>query len=973
MKAEEISRLLRTRLQGELHTDIATRLMYATDASVYREIPEAVAYPHDKDDLKQLIQFAQEYALPLTMRTAGTSLAGQVVGSGIIADVSRYMNRILEIDPVQRWVRLEPGVVADELNMALKPYGLFFAPETSTSNRCMIGGMIGNNSCGAHSLIYGSTRDHLLELECLLSDGSEVRFSALSPEEFEQKLGSDGLEGKIYRHISGLLKDEEIRHEIGQQYPDPRLHRRNTGYALDLLARMSPFTAGGPAFNLCSLLAGSEGTLAITVSTKLQLLPLPPPVTGLLCVHFSSLDEAIKANLTALKYHPGSIELMDQVILDCTRDNLSQKGNRFFIEGEPAAILMIEWARDTKSEIEQLAEALISELLSAGSGYHYPLIFGPDQKKVWNLRKAGLGVLTNIPGDAKPTGLIEDTAVLPELLPDYIREFREMLKKHDASCVYYAHIATGELHMKPVLNLKKMEDHERFSRIAWDTARLVKKYRGSLSGEHGDGRLRAAFLPFMLGDKIFSALVELRRVWDPAGILNPGKITGTIPPDSSLRFQAQHPEGPSQTFFDFSSTLGWLRAVEQCNGSADCRKSARIGGVMCPTFMATSEESKSTRARANLLRECLTYASADELYTRMDLYDVLDLCLSCKGCKSECPSGIDMTKYKAEYLQHYYDHHGLPLRTRLIAGISGIYRLFYPVRKLFNALIRTQWLMAPLKHLSGIAVQRSMPRFAHSSLTRWARKHQTDGQGPALWLLADEFTNYLDAETGIAAVELLTALGYRVHVTPLTVSGRALLSKGLLRKARNMAEKNIMNLMLEVGPDQPLIGTEPSAILCFRDEYPELARAAFREAAKELGRHCFTFEEFLAREFREGRIDRSRFKASDVPVLFHGHCYQKALTGTGDTKLCLEIPQGNEVREIPSGCCGMAGSFGYEKEHYELSQKIGEMILFPEIREAVDAVIVAAGHSCRHHILDGTGRKALHPAQFLNNALVNQE
>lgn len=959
-------------ISGAFLSDISTRICYATDASVYRELPLAVAFPEGTADIIALTQFAHKFGFSLIPRTAGTSLAGQVVGSGVVVDVSRRMNRILEINAEERWVRVEPGVVLDELNMELAPLGLFFAPETSTSNRCMIGGMVGNNSCGAHSLIYGSTRDHVLEIEAVLSDGSEALFEAIDKNAFNEKCQGDTLESSLYRNIRDLLQSETVRTEIAEAYPDPQLHRRNTGYALDLLAAADPFTENGKPFNFCQLLAGSEGTLAFTVAIKLNLVPLPAPVTGLLCVHFHTLEEALLANLIALKQQPGSIELMDEVILQCTENNLSQQHNRFFIEGKPAAILMIEWAREQMSEIEALSTATISAMRQAGVGYHFPLITGPDQKKAWSLRKAGLGVLTNVPGDAKPTGLIEDTAVIPALLPDYIREFKEILSKYGLSCVYYAHIATGELHLKPVLNLKKEHDHELFRTLALETAALVKKYRGSLSGEHGDGRLRGEFIPLMLGNNIFQYLCDVKACWDPKHIYNPGKITATPPMDTALRYMPNQPTPEIRTFFDFSPQQGWLRALEQCNGSADCRKTALIGGTMCPSYMATGNESHTTRARTNLLREFLTPSEIQSTISREDVYTLLDTCLSCKGCKSECPSGIDMTKYKAEFLQYYYEHHATPQRVKLIAGITRAYKFFEPVSGLFNAIARNKHLMAPLQRMLGLSRQRTFPLLSSPTLKKWFQQNPGNETGRTILFFADEFTNYNDAEIGIKAMLLMRKLGYNPVITALTESGRTYLSKGLLHKARLLAEKNVLQVMLMVNEETPLIGIEPSAILCFRDEYPELVSEQYRSTAKEISSYCYTIDEFLAMEFNKGNIPKDAFTKEKKEINFHGHCYQKALTGTSATQCLLSIPENYTATEIPSGCCGMAGSFGYEQEHYELSMKVGELVLFPEVRDAsADTLIAAAGTSCRHHIHHGTGRMALHPVEVLFDALLS--
>ena len=967
---------LKTRLNGDLFTNFATRILYATDASVYRELPLAVARPKNKDDVRELIRFAGREQITLIPRGAGTSLAGQVVGNGIVVDVSKYMNRILEINADERWIRIEPGVVLDEMNLVLEPYGLFFGPETSTSNRCVMGGMVGNNSCGAHSLLYGSTRDHTLELKTIISDGSEVLFGPLTKEEFDKKQHGDHLENKIYRHIAGMLSDPENRDEIRRAFPDPRIRRRNTGYAIDLLLESEPFSVNGEPFNFCKLLAGSEGTLAFTVEIKLNLLPLPPKEKGLVCVHFEKLEHAFYANLIALKHQPGAIELIDHVILEQTKDNISQRKNRFFIRGNPEAILIIEFARESKAEILEIAQAMESDMRKAGYGYHFPLVSGADISKVWALRKAGLGLMSNIAGDAKPVSLVEDTAVYPEVLPEYIAEFQELLKRFGLNAVYHAHIATGELHLRPVLNLKDPKDVELFHEVAFETAKLVKKYRGSLSGEHGDGRLRGEFIPLMVGEKNYRLLKEIKETWDPENIFNRGKIIDPPPMNTMLRYEPGAKTREIETIFDFSRDEGMMRAVEKCNGSGDCRKSEIIGGTMCPSFMATRDENNTTRARANTLREFLSRTDTKNPFDSREIYNALDLCLSCKGCKSECPSSVDITKYKAEFLQHYYDAHGIPLRTRVIAYFSQFNKLGMIVPGITNFFLTNRFTASMVKKMLGFAPKRSIPRLYKFTLRSWLKRNlphinpagRTRGK---VYLFVDEFTQYNDTEIGMKAVELLTRLGYRVEVTRHKESGRTFLSKGLVRKAKKIANYNVEALYKLIDDDTPLIGIEPSGILTFRDEYPELVDKHLVKHARTLGKNALMFDEFFEREIKAGRIDKNRFSKDAVHIRLHGHCYQKSLASTAPTKAMLSFPLNYRVEEIKSGCCGMAGAFGYEKEHYDLSMKVGELILFPEVRKTPNETIIAApGTSCRHQIKDGTGRRALHPIEIMFDALV---
>lgn len=968
--------------EGEILLDETSRILYATDASAYREKPLGVARPRNEEAIKKLIELASREKIPLIPRTAGTSLAGQVVGSGLVVDVSRYMTKILEIDKNARWVRVQPGVILDELNKVAEKHGLFFGPETSTSSRCMIGGMVGNNSCGAHSILYGSTRDHLISVKGFLSDGSEVEFSALNREEFLKKCQGDKLENKIYRHLQKVLSDPFNQENIRREYPDPALHRRNTGYALDLLLETQPFGDSQTVpFNMCRLIAGSEGTLMFITEIKLNLVPLPPQEKGLICVHCHTVADALKANLIALKYQPGSVELMDKAIMDCTRDNITQRRNRFFIQGDPGAILIIEFARDSREEIIHIAHDVESSLREAGSGYYFPLIFPPDVKKVWDLRKAGLGVLSNYPGDRKPVPVTEDTAVSPEVLPDYIRDFGAMMQKLGLDCVYYAHVGSGELHLRPVLNLKDPADVELFHTVALETAHLVKKYRGSLSGEHGDGRLRGEFIPLMLGQSNYHLLCSLKAVWDPDRIFNPEKITDTPPMNTHLRFDPGSKVKEIRTFFDFSASHGILRAAEQCNGSGDCRNTVITGRWMCPSYMALGEEHTTTRARANLLREMLTRSEKENPFDHPEIYAIMDLCLSCKACKSECPSNVDMARLKAEFLQHYYDARGVPLRSLLIAHLTSINRLGSIAPSLFNFFMKNRWVSGIAKHTLGFAPQRTLPLIGKSTVRKRAIREKivmtgtsSDEALPMVYLFLDEFTDYNDTVVGIKAIRLLQALGYQVVLIPHGESGRTFISKGLIRKAKKLARQNVQAFHARVNEKQPLVGIEPSAILSFRDEYPDLVGSSLKKDALELAKHTLLIDEFILKIFRERNLDPTGiFTAEKKCIKLHGHCHQKALASVDSTRKMLSLPVNYTVEEILSGCCGMAGAFGYEKEHYEVSMKVGEMVLFPQIRKTPDNVIIAApGTSCRHQIKDGTGRTAYHPVEILYDSLLPQ-
>ena len=674
---------LATQLEGEFYFDKTMRTLYATDASAYREMPMAVAIPKSVADIKKLITFARNNKTSLIPRTAGTSLAGQVVGNGIIADVSKYFTQIIEFNKEEGWVTVQPGVIRDELNLFLKPHGLFFGPETSTANRAMIGGMVGNNSCGSNSVVYRSTREHLLAVTALLSDGTETVFKTISIDEFHQKCEGETLEAGIYKKIRGLLSNYDNQAEIRKEFPKQSVERRNTGYAVDILMETAPFTAGKEDFNFCKLIAGSEGTLAFLTEIKLKVVPLPPKEAGLLCVHFNSIDEALRANLIALKYKPGASELIDHYILECTKDNIEQSKNRFFVKGDPGAILVVEFARQTKEEVIEIAGEAENEMRAAGLGYHFPLLFGEDAKKIWALRKAGLGLLGNLPGDEKAVPVIEDTAVDVNDLPDYISDFNKILKKYNLYSVHYAHAGSGEIHLRPIINLKTAEGNHLFRIIAEEIAALVKKYNGSLSGEHGDGRLRGEFIKQMVGEKNYQLLKEIKKAWDPENIFNPNKIVDTPSMNTMLRYVPGQQTPEFKTIFRFHNQ-DILQHAEQCNGSGDCRKTHLSGGTMCPSYMATKNEKDTTRARANILREFLTNSDKLNRFDHKEIYEVMDLCLSCKGCKSECPSNVDVAKLKAEFLQHYYDANGIPFRSKLIANFSKSAKLGAMFPSLYN-------------------------------------------------------------------------------------------------------------------------------------------------------------------------------------------------------------------------------------------------------------------------------------------------
>ncbi len=983
--------------------DSLHRIAYSTDASTYREMPQGVAYPETAEDIVSLIQEARKRNTHLIPRASGTSIAGQVVGKGIVVDIKGW-DKILEVNQEEKCVRVQPGVVRDELNIALKPYGLHFSPETSTSNRCCIGGMFGNNSCGTHSLIYGSTRHHVIACKGVLSDGSVFDTERLKESGYRESIP---LLDSILKQLEGWSDDTATKALIEENYPDKTLQRRSCGYAIDEAIEI---VKENPGLALCKLLAGSEGTFAFVTEIKVSLDPLPPKEKMVVCAHCNTLEGSFLANLIALKHKPVAVELMDGKILELSFQNLEQKRNSFFVDGMPAALLIAEYWGDTREEIDEQAKAFEEEAKASGLVYTNTRVYGSDVAKVWDLRKAGLGVLSGMKGDAKPVGVIEDTAVAPERLPAYMKDFGEMLERLHTSCVYYGHISTGELHLRPIFNLKTEEGKKLFREIAEETAKLVRKHKGSLSGEHGDGRLRGEFIPLMYGEEVYQLMREVKHCWDPDGVFNMNKIVDTPPMDESLRFEIGQRYKVEEELLSNNTYYNWRAAfdeckvegasgvrsqahalmcsIEQCNGAGACLKSHLIGGTMCPAHMVSQDETKSTRTRANVLREVLTRGFDSEAFADVkagksvfdipELSEVLDTCLACKGCLSECPSNVDMTKLRSEILQQKYDRHGTPFRSWMVARMAKMEEFGAMVRPFYNFFATFKPSAWVIKKIVRFSTNRQIPKLSRYSMRKLVKIEQEQYRIARpikkVYLFADEFTNHQEAELGLTFAKLLMRLGYKVEIPQHVESGRAAFSKGCLKLAKNYAIKNVELLADKVSDSHPLIGIEPSCILSFRDEYPDIVPAELRDTAKKLAKNCLLFDEFIMREVQAGRISSESFKELSVEIYLHGHCHQKSLIGVGKCAEMLRLIPGVKVNVIPSGCCGMAGSFGYEKEHYETSKAIGEMVLFPTVRKATEnkeknVIVAAPGTSCRQQILDGTGVKALHPIEIMYNNL----
>lgn len=943
-------------MRGEVLTDRLTRILYSTDASAYSEMPLGVAFPLDEGDIVELVRYAGRSGTGLIPRAAGTSIAGQVVGSGLVVDVGRHMNRVLAVNAAERCVRVQPGVVRDELNLALRPYGLFFSPETSTSNRCMIGGMVGNNSAGMHSPRYGSVRDHLVEARVVLADGSIATFRHLSRAEAHQKRLEPTLEGRIYDLVLRATDDPANAREITARFPDPRLRRRNHGYAIDMVRDAE----GG--VDLTKLLAGSEGTLAIATELTLGLDPLPPAHRAVMAVHCSCFDTVFRVNTAALSAGATAVELMDRLIINLSRSNAGQSENLFFLHGDPEAIVAVELQDESAEGLRRRLDSLEHGLSTLPGCYAFPRLEGDNIRRLWALRRAGLGVLSTMAGDAKPVSVVEDTAVAPELLGSYIADFRAMMKRLGLQSAYYAHLGAGELHLRPVLDLTTEAGRAMFRLVAERTRDLVLRYHGSLSGEHGDGRLRGEFVASMYGPRVYSLFRELKHTFDPHNILNPGKIIDAPPMDFSLRRLANSTLDHVPMFFAYRTGRtgrDLLRAVGQCGGAADCRAGALFGGGMCPVYRATGLEQHSTRARANALRTALTGRDAAQ-FNDAETLRVLDTCLSCKACKRECPSAVDMTRLRAEYLQQHYSRHGVPLRRWAVAMLPSIERMGSHVIHIYNVLLRS----GIVHRLMGFDRRRALPELQIRSLSRWLADRPSVQAARRVYLYVDEFTDRQQAGVGRDFVLLAERMGYEVTQVPgIGPSGRTMLSAGMVERARRQAELNLRAMHGVITAEQPLVVLEPSAWSAFRDEYPALTGRSTD--------NVLLFDEWFVRECRAGHIGSERFDGRGTRVLLHEHCHEQALGGRRHiTEQMLRLVPDLRVHRLPEGCCGMAGAFGYRRATYDLSMRIGAAAL----RDIITArrpgdIVVAAGISCRRQIADVCHCTALHPVTLLMSML----
>lgn len=954
---KQILENLAHKIEGQVHLGDLHKILYATDASIYRELPLAVIVPRCKEDVIVVVRELAKHKIPIIPRAGGTSLAGQCVGEGVVMDISKHFDKILEFNAKEKWLRLEPGVIRDDLNTFLKPSGLLFGPNTSTSNRCMIAGMVGNNSCGSGSIIYGSTRDHVLELECVLSDGSLVTFGDKCTRELEEICQKTDKEGEVYRDILGKLGQAKRQEIIRENFPRADISRRNTGYALDILLDHKPFNESGKPFNLSRLICGSEGTLAFITEIKLKLCDLPPPNSHMLVCHFKSVQASLKAVLPVMEYRPYACELMDKAILNCTKDSPVFSKLRWFVEGDPEAVLIVELKSNTPEDLETQVGRLKRQMLEENESYACVSIAADRQNEVWTLRKAGLGLLSNIAGDDHAVACIEDTAVSISDLPEYIMEFEGLMATFGQKAIYYAHAGAGELHLRPILNLKKKEDVQNLKEISLASAELVKKYKGSLSGEHGDGRVRAAFLKLMVGEENYRFFEEIKQTWDPNNIFNPGKIVFAKDITDDLRWHTDKQIVEINTAFDFSDSGGMLRLSEKCNGSADCRKSEISSGVMCPSYQATRDEKDSTRGRANVLRELMTQSKTIEFFDSPVLKDVMDLCIGCKACATECPSGVDMSLLKSEFLYQRKKLKGSSIRDWFFANGGKLNRVNMAFPSAYNWLVSNRIISGVVKRVLGIAPRRSLPLHNRQSVRHWYKKQvfqeKVEGAKRTIYLFCDAFANYYEFDFGRDAILLLRSLGYHIVLLEHKESGRAYISLGYLEEAKKLAIHNVRTFAGKISPKSPLIGLEPSALLSFRDEYSKLTRESDQIAAREIAKCSFLLDEFLAHEIRNGNITASAFNKVTIKIALHIHCHQKALSKTEDAVLALSLLQNAHIEVLDSGCCGMAGSFGYEKEHFDVSRAIYDLKLGPRLLEKGEEwIVVANGTSCRQQLAD---------------------
>ena len=990
----DLQRDLEARLTGEVRFDAVSRALYSTDASVYRIAPLGVAIVRSREDMLAAIACARAHGVSITARGGGTSQAGQAIGSGLQLDTSRHFNRLLEVNVDERWARVEPGIVLDELNAKLAPHHLRFAPDISTASRATIGGMISNNSSGARSVRYGKTIDHVLDLHVALADESIAHFQPLQARDLNAACAAKTHEGECYRTVRRLA----ARHadEIDRRYP--KILRRVGGYNLDAFvrdARTDPVTAGDGGgdrgkgadydtdpFNLSRLIVGSEGTLGLIVEARLNLVPLPK-AKAVLTIEYRDLLDALGDTPAILEHDPSAIEVMDHSILDHARENPALDAMRRAVMGDDCgALLCVELYDESDAALVPRLDRLEAAVHALGHASRTVRAETPaDQARIWKLRESSLGLSMAMKGDAKSISFVEDTAVAPERLRGFIERFLAIVRRHGTTAGVYAHASVGCLHVRPVVNLKTSDGVRQFEAIANEIADLVLEFGGALSGEHGDGLVRGPFMERMFGSELYGAFRTIKRTFDPEGIFNPGKIVDAPPLTANLRYGPAYVTPDPPAAFDHTGHGGLGRAVEMCSGVGACRKT--LTGTMCPSYMATRDEAHSTRGRANALRQAMTGALGDGGPRELGLgdrgvHDVLDLCLECRACKTECPTGVDMARFKSEFLYDYHRRYGTPLRARVLGKIHELSAVASRLAPALNPWLDNGLVRAMNELLFGIDRRRSLPAWAATTLQKAWRARADDGSGLAaagasrrmeVALFADTFTNYFDPDVGLAAADVLEAAGFGVRLGPDACCGRPLISQGLLDEARERAAFVVGQLHPIAATGTPIILLEPSCLSALIDDAPDLLRGEAQRQAREVAAACALFEDYLERALEDGRAVLP-MRAGPEQIVLHGHCHQKSLGLVAPARALLQRIPGATVTDLDSGCCGMAGSFGYAKEHFEISRQIGERVLLPAARSlGENAVLAAAGTSCRHQVHDFAQTEALHPAVILRGLL----
>ncbi len=962
LRQETLIAHLRRQIAGEVRFDPPSRRLYSTDASIYQISPLGVVLPRTLDDLVSTVQIASEMRVPIIPRGGGTSLSGQPIGCGLVIDCSKYVNKIGPVDPVQRRVRVQPGVVLEHLNRFLAPHRLQFGPDVATANRATLGGMIGNNSAGARSVAYGKTADHTRTIEAILADGSLATIAPLTAAEWTSKAQTNSIEGRAYREVRHLA--DQHAEEIRQRYP--RILRCVSGY--NLLPYVTQSGNGSGKSSLVPLLVGSEGTLMVLAEAELDLVPLPR-FRGLLVPHFTSLRAALEALSICLEAKPTAVELMDRMLIDLARTQRSLKTTMQAIHGHPEALFMVEFSSDDQAEVADQVTRLQRRLQQVpGLTAAVPAVDAELRDPLWKLRSAAVPLLYGMPGDRKPVTFCEDAAVPPEKLPEFATQMRAIFQRHGTDGAFYGHASVGCLHIRPVLNLHAPEDIARMRQIMDEVTDLVLAFGGSFSGEHGDGLVRSEWNRKMYGPTLYEAFRHIKRTFDPENLLNPGKVVDAPPMTENLRYPLGVVDEPP-TVFDYSQQEGFFRSIELCNGAGVCRKTQ--GGTMCPSYRATLDERESTRGRANALRLALTHGTSglppEQRLQERWLHEVMDLCLSCKACKSECPSNVDLAKLKAEFQHAYYAGRARPISHYLAANVHRLNRFGAAMAPLANWVNRRGVTRALMHHLVGIDRRRSLPPFRWRHFRRWFARHTpaATARGRRVILLDDCLTSYTEPGIGQAAVTVLEAAGYQVELAHLECCGRAMISKGFLPSARALARRQIPALAARVADGTPILGLEPSCLVALCDEWPELVPG---KDAQVVAHAAHLAEHWLADQLATGQATLPLLPRPGR-LMFHGHCHQRALVGVTGTAAALQQLPEAQLTSLDAGCCGMAGAFGYERDHYDISARIAGLQLLPALAEAPEATVVATGTSCRHQIKDLANRVAWHPMEVLAQAL----